>query len=84
MALVLRAKSAGSQKRDVGVGGSGSSGKHSARRALEKKGFSAADSHTATIFAEACAAMKYNDKGGNAATFNPFRENLLASESDIR
>lgn len=64
--LVLRAKPAGTAKRDLEAAAI-EEGTEALRRALSQP-----DSHTASMTAEACAAMKCNNNGGDPAVFNPF------------
>lgn len=64
--LVLRAKLAGNVKRDL-VAAAVREGTEIVKRALSQP-----DHHTASMTAEACAAMKCNNNGGKAAVFNPF------------
>ncbi|KAK5324487.1 hypothetical protein LTR70_002934 [Exophiala xenobiotica] len=70
--LVLRAKQPGVAKREVSMHECSMAGHDIARRALEKRGLSAPGPHTATMTAEACAAMKCINNGGDPAIFNPF------------
>lgn len=64
--LVLRAKPAGTVKRGL-MSTAFDHGTEIMKRALSQP-----DPHTASMTAEACAAMKCHNNGGDAAVFNPF------------
>lgn len=66
VSLVLRAKPAGTMKRDL-VAAAFQKGTEVVKRALSQP-----DPHTASMSAEACAAIQCNNNGGKAAVFNPF------------
>lgn len=74
MSLVLRATTASNVKRDNTSGGL-PSGHQIAERAMSQP-----DVHTATMTAEACAAIKCNNNGGQAAVFQPFTKTCLCQD----
>jgi len=70
--LVLRTKQPDVAKRELSMHDCATVGHGVARRAVERRGLSETDSHTAIMTAEACAAMKCINNGGDPAIFNPF------------
>lgn len=70
--LVLRAKPAGSKKRDTTMHDCNMAGQDIVDRAMQKRAVLPPDWHTASMSPEACAAIKCNNNGGNPAMFNPF------------
>lgn len=66
VSLVLRAAPASNSKRDIALTVLENTIK------IAKRAMSQPDLHTATMTAEACAAIKCNNNGGQAAVFNPF------------
>lgn len=80
VALVLRAIPAGSEQAVGSTKRDTIDGDDIIERALNARSFSAPDMHTATMSAEACAAIKCNNNGGQAAMYNPFTKTCACKD----
>lgn len=74
VALVLRASTTGNTKRDTAAPPLRGSDD------IVKRAMSQPDIHTASMSAEACAAMICNNNGGKPAVFNPFTKNCWCQD----
>ena len=83
VALVLRAVPAGSEKNNAHTKRDAVDGNEMVERALDKRGFSAPDMHTATMSAEACSAITCNTNGGQSAMYNPFTRTCACKDPVI-
>ena len=72
VSLVVRAKSLTMQKRDLASVEGLEIGRAIAARAIERKAVVPPDPHTASMTAEACAAITCNNNGGQPAVYNQF------------
>lgn len=79
VALVVRARITGNLKRRFELE-STVHGQQVSRRAIAERAIAPIDTHTATMSAEACAAIKCINNGGKAALFNPFTSTCGCAE----